>query len=64
MLYLKMNVSSSNKRYYYEMDHNAKKIFILEDEWKLVFFKKFYYSTYMISIGNSLYLTGNYNVWK
>ena len=56
--------SSSNTVYYYLMHYGADKIYILNDEWKFVSFKTFSGPANMISIGNSLYMTGSYNVWK
>ena len=56
--------SSSNTVYYYLMHYGADKIYILNDEWKFVSFKTFTGPVNMISIGNSLYMTGNSNVWK
>ena len=46
------------------MDSAANKTFILNDEWELISSKSFTYPLYMISIDNSLYMTGRYNVWK
>ena len=56
--------SSPNTTYYYVMDYDASEVFILNDEWKFVSFKTFSGPANMISIGNSLYMTGSYNVWK
>ena len=57
--------SSSNTTYYYVIDGNgAGKVYIFSDEWKFISFKSFNAPSYMISIGNSLYLTGHSNVWK
>ena len=56
--------SSANATYYYVMDYWANKVFILNDEWSFISSKVFNYPAYMINIGNSLYMTGNYNVCK
>ena len=56
--------SSPNNVYFYVMDYLANKTYILNDEWKLISFKSFTKPAYMINIGNSLYMTGEYNVWK
>ena len=53
-----------NTTYYYVMDWGVNKVYILNDEWSFISFHIFSYPTYMISIGNSLYMTGWYNVWK
>ena len=50
--------------YYYVMDCGANKTYILNNEWKLITFKSFTCPLYMINIGNSLYMTGDFNVWK
>ena len=49
--------------YYYVMDF-LKGVHILNDEWKLITFKTFSFPVFMISVGNSLYMTGDKNVWK
>ena len=56
--------SSSGNVYYNVMDYDAGKVYILNDEWKFISSKEFNRPYYMINIGNSLYMTGNYNVWK
>ena len=56
--------SSSDTVYYYVMDYGANEVYILNDEWKFISFKSFSNPAYMISIGNSLYMTGHSNVWK
>ena len=56
--------SSPNSTYYYVMDYGYGKVYILNDEWNFISFKSVTNPTYMISIGNSLYMTGYYNVWK
>ena len=56
--------SSLNTVYYYVMDWGANKVYILNDEWKLRSIKSLSHPSYMISIHNSLYMTGERNVWK
>ena len=56
--------SSPDAVYYYLMDRGANEVYILNDEWKFIKSIYFTYPAYMISIGNSLYMTGFYNVWK
>jgi len=56
--------SSSGTVYYYVMDWGANKTYILNDQWSFISFKVFTTPAYMINIGNSLYMTGNLNVWK
>ena len=56
--------SFSNTTYYYVMDYGFGKIYILNDEWNFISFKSFTKPFYMINIGNSLYMTGWYDVWK
>ena len=56
--------SSPTTTYYYVMDCGANKTYILNNEWKLITFKSFTRPYYMINIGNSLYMTGDDNVWK
>ena len=55
--------SSSGIVYHYEMDW-YKGVFILNDQWSFISFKVFTYPLYMISTGNSLFMTGRDNVWK
>ena len=56
--------SSPNTTYYYVLDNGANKVFILNDQWSIISFKVFVNFGDMISIGNSLYMTGAFNVWK
>ena len=56
--------SSSDTVFYYVINYGANKVYILNDEWELISFKTFFYPAYMISIGNSLYMTGDVNLWK
>ena len=58
-----MMCSSFNYSYYI-MDRAANKVYILNDNWSFVSFKTFNRPVYMITIENSLYMTGNSNVWK
>ena len=46
------------------MDYGTGEVYILDDEWKFISSKYFDSSNYMISIDNSLYMTGSDNVWK
>ena len=55
---------SSGTVYYYVMDYGANKVFILNEQWSFISFKVLTNPSYMINIGNSLYMTGNLNVWK
>ena len=50
--------------YYYVMDTNGYKTYILNDDWSFISFKNFSKPAYMITIGNSLYMSGDKNVWK
>ena len=56
--------SSNNLTYYYVMDFWNSKVYIFNDQWSFISYKEFYYTAYMIIIGNSLYMTGRNNVWK
>ena len=56
--------SSSNKTYYYVMDNAYSIVNVSNDDWLFISSKNFTYPQSMISIGNSLYMTGQYNVWK
>ena len=58
--------SSSDAVYYYVMDsgNEANKVYTLNDQWEFISSKYFDSPMYMINIGNSLYMTGNYNVLK
>ena len=46
------------------MDMGADRVFIFNDQWSFISFKAFDSPAYMISIDNSLYMTGDYNIWK
>ena len=56
--------STSSTTYYYVIDYNIGKVYILNDEWSFISFKTFNVPYNMISIGNSLYIIGDTNVWK
>ena len=49
---------------YYVMNQWDNKTYILDDEWSLISSKSLSYPSNMISINNSLYITGSWNVWK
>ena len=55
--------SSPSETYYYVMDYFGI-VYILNDDWQFISFKNFTNSLYMISINNSLYMSGSYDVWK
>ena len=56
-------VASSNRTCnYYVMDHAADQVYILNDEWSFISVKSFVRPNYINIIGNSLYMTGIYNV--
>ena len=42
----------------------ANKVFIFHDDWSYFSYKKFAGPAYMITIGNSLFMTGEENIWK
>ena len=46
------------------MDWGARTVYILNDHWSFIASKFFNSPINMISIDNSLYMTGYYNVWK
>ena len=46
------------------MDWGANKVYILDENWLLVSSKVFTYPFYMITVENSLYMTGQLNLWK
>ena len=54
--------SSPDTVYYYVMDTGVSKVFILNDNRSFILYKVFTMSFNMISIGNSLYITGYMNV--
>ena len=55
--------SSPDTVYYYVMDTGVSKVFILNDNGSFISYKVFTLPCYMISIDNSLYITGYMNVW-
>ena len=59
-----MYSSSNPAYYYYVMDHSASKVSILNDNWSFISVKTFTNPSYFISIANSLYMTGQKNVWE
>ena len=56
--------SSFDIIFYYVIDSYNNSVYILNDEWNFISFKTFSSPRNMISNGNSLYVTGKYNVWK
>ena len=65
--------SSSNTTYYYVMDNRSCKVYILNDEWSFISFTlyspgsgffQFDRPNDMITIGNSLYLIGDSNIYQ
>jgi hypothetical protein len=50
--------------YYYVSSNALNKIFILNESWSYVSSKVFPSPAYFSTIGNSLYATGNINIWK
>jgi hypothetical protein len=46
------------------MDTVANKVYILNDNWSYISYKTFTRPTYMITIGSSIYMTGDINIWK
>ena len=55
---------SSTNSTYYVIDYSANKVYILNEDWSFVTYKTFPYPAYMITVGNSLYMTGNSIIWK
>jgi hypothetical protein len=56
--------SSSCNTSYYVIDHGASRVYILNDDCSIVSYKNFAYPAYMITIGSSIYMTGNTYIWK
>jgi hypothetical protein len=54
---------SSCNASYYVLDSSGR-VYILNDDWSYVSNKNFANPTYMITIENSIYMTGNTNIWK
>ena len=50
--------------YYYVSDMFSNKIFIFNESWSYVTSEYFYRPAYFTTIGNSLYATGEQNIWK
>jgi hypothetical protein len=50
--------------YYYVSDWNLNKIFILTESWSFVSSKDFFKPVYFTTIGSSLYVVGQTNIWK
>jgi hypothetical protein len=67
-IYLKQCLGSAiftpSNSYYYVSDVGLKKIFILNESWSYVSSKVFDSPAYISTFGNSLYATGNRNIWK
>ncbi len=55
---------SSCNTSYYVIDFGAGRVYILNDDWSFVSYKKFNYPACMITIGSSIYMTGQSNIWK
>jgi DNA-binding beta-propeller fold protein YncE len=55
---------SSCNTLYYVMDSSAGRVYILNDDWSYVSYKNFSNPAHMITISNSVYMTGNTNIWK
>ena len=49
---------------HYVMDNTANKTFIFNENWSFVLSKTFIKPAYMIAVENSLYMTGDTNIWK
>ncbi len=50
--------------YYYVSDSGLKKIFIFKERWSYYSSKEFASPAFFSTIGNSLYATGDKNIWK
>ncbi len=55
---------SSCNASYYVMDSSAGRVYNLNDDWSYVSYKDFTNPAHMITIENSIYMTGNTNIWK
>ena len=55
---------SSSDTSFYVVDLGADKVYMLNDNWSFLSFKTFPNPTFMITVENSLYLTGQSNIWK
>ena len=49
---------------FYVIDHSGHKVSKLDDNWSFISSKTFTYPIYMITVENSLYMTGDTNIWK
>jgi hypothetical protein len=57
-------IFTPSNSYYYFSDNTLNKIFILNESWSYVSSKVFNSPAYISTFGNSLYATGNKNIWK
>ena len=57
-------MNSSCNASFYVMDWGANKVYIINDNWSFLSFETFNLPAYMITVENSLYLTGESNLWK
>ena len=58
-------MNSSFNSSYYIMDWGAHQVYILNDNWSFVSLKAFpFFPVYMITVENSLYMSGHSNLWK
>jgi hypothetical protein len=62
--YYGFGMSTSNPIRYFVTHYVKNTIYALDDEWNYVSENSFTYPLYMISVGNSFYITGEYNIWK
>ena len=49
---------------YYVMDYNANTVYTFNDNWSFVSSKTFPLPAYMITVENSIYMSGNLHLWK
>jgi hypothetical protein len=57
-------ILTPSNSYYYVSDHALNEIFILNESWSYLSSKTFSNPAYLITIGISLYATGESNIWK
>ncbi len=59
-------IVSNNTRYYISdtVYYETQYINILNDQWQFINFVNFNNPTYMITLGNSLFISGSNNIWK
>ena len=57
-------LSSSNTTYNYVPDNSLKSIYILNDDCSYISYKNFSFPAYMVTVGDSLYISGDVNIWK